>query len=178
MLWGVRDIAFERLAGLDALTATQDVPTGFQLGTMFGRSLSVLGSRDDDIFLAGDLYVGAVGNYSTFRFQLQGEGRRSNDRGAWDGILTSGRAAEYIKDGDRNTMIASLEWSGGWKQRIPFQLTFADRDGGLIGFHSADVGGGRWRRGDCCSGDTPNSVPDGHVHGAARPRARRCARHN
>src|SRR4029079_9243390 len=32
---------------------------------------------------------------------------------------------------------------GGWKQRIPFQLTFADRDGGLRGFRTADVGGAR-----------------------------------
>src|SRR5207247_851988 len=52
MLWGVRDIGFVRVRGFDALAANQDLPIGFQLGTMFGRSLSVLGSRDDDIFMA------------------------------------------------------------------------------------------------------------------------------
>ncbi len=144
MLWGVRDIAFERQAGLDALTGTQDVPTGFQLGTMFGRSLSVLGSRDNDIFLAGDLYVGAASDRSTFRLQIQGEGRRSNDRGAWDGILTSGRAAQYIRASDRNTLSGSLEWSSGWKQRIPFNLSFADPIAGVRGFaNSRWVGGQR-----------------------------------
>src|SRR5439155_10555935 len=60
-LWGVRDIGFVRVRGFDALNATQDLPVGFQLGTMFGRSLSVLGSRDDDVFVAADAYVGAGG---------------------------------------------------------------------------------------------------------------------
>lgn len=143
MLWGVRDITFERRTGLDALTATQDVPTGFQLGTMFGRSLSVLGSRDDDIFVAGDLYVGAASSSSTFRLQIQGEGRRSNDRGAWDGILSSGRAAEYIKPIDRTTMIGSLEWSGGWKQRIPFNLSLNDPIAGVRGFANSRLVGGQ-----------------------------------
>jgi hypothetical protein len=39
--------------------------------------------------------------------------------------------------------MSDLTWSGGWKQRIPFQLTFADRDGGLRGFRSSEAGGGR-----------------------------------
>jgi hypothetical protein len=42
---------------------------------MFGRSLSVLGSCDDDIFMAGDLYVGAVGTNNALRLQLEGEAR-------------------------------------------------------------------------------------------------------
>src|SRR5205814_6944567 len=57
-LWGVRDIGFVRVRGFDALTATQDIPIGFQLGTQFGRSLTALGARDDDIFMSGDVYVG------------------------------------------------------------------------------------------------------------------------
>ncbi|HEV2016665.1 MAG TPA: hypothetical protein VGQ98_00025, partial [Gemmatimonadaceae bacterium] len=43
----------------------------------------------------------------------------------------------------RQTFMSDVTWSGGWRQRIPFQLTFADRDGGLRGFRSAEVGGGR-----------------------------------
>ena len=142
-LWGVRDIRFKSVTGYDALTGTQDIPTGFQLGTMFGRSLSVLGSRDDDIFLATDLYIGIVGNYSTFRLQAQGEGRRSNDRGAWDGLLTSGRVAQYLKTSDRNLLIGSLEWSGGWRQRIPFNLSFGDPTAGVRGFSNSRLVGGR-----------------------------------
>lgn len=143
LLWGVRDLTFKSRRGLDALNAVQDVPAGFQLGTMFGRSLSVLGSRDDDIFIATDLYLGIVGKYSTFRVQLQGEGRRANDTGAWDGILTSGRAAQYFKTHARHTMVASVEWSGGWNQRIPFNLGLDDRRSGIRGFTNSRIIGGQ-----------------------------------
>jgi hypothetical protein len=47
-----------------------------------------------------------------------------------------------------HTVVADLTWSGGWRQRIPFQLTFADRDGGIRGFRTSEVGGARrlvWR---------------------------------
>jgi hypothetical protein len=143
VLWGVRDLSFKSRRGFDALTATQDVPAGFQLGTMFGRSLSVLGSRDDDIFMATDLYLGIVGRYSVFRVQVQGEGRRANDTGTWDGILTSGRAAQYVKTSDRNVIIGSMEWSGGWHQRIPFNLSLSDNRSGIRGFSNSRIVGGQ-----------------------------------
>ncbi|MDB4875420.1 MAG: hypothetical protein JWM41_1866 [Gemmatimonadetes bacterium] len=142
-LWGVRDIGFVRVRGFDALTATQDMPMGFQLGTMFGRSLAVLGSRDDDIFMAGDMYIGAVGHNNALRFQLEAEGRRSNDDAQWDGLLTSARAVEYFKITNNNTTTASLEFSGGWRQRLPFNLTLGDRDGGVRGYASSNTPGGQ-----------------------------------
>ncbi len=142
-LWGLRDIGFARVKGFDALTATQDMPYGFQLGTMFGRSLAVLGSRDDDIFMAGDLYIGAVGHNNGLRFQLEGEARRSNDDAMWDGLLTTARAVEYFKPTVTNTLTASLEFSGGWRQRLPFNLTLGDRDGGVRGFGSSSTPGGQ-----------------------------------
>lgn len=142
-LWGIRDIGFARVRGFDALTATQDMPVGFQLGTMFGRTLAVLGSRDDDIFMAGDMYVGAVGRNNALRFQLEGEGRRSNDDGQWDGILTTARAVEYFKPSTDNTLTASLEFSGGWRQRLPFALTLSDRDGGVRGYAGSNTPGGQ-----------------------------------
>ena len=143
VLWGVRDLTFKRRTGYDALTATQDIPAGFQLGTMFGRGLSVLGSRDDDIFMAADLYLGIVGRYSAFRIQLQGEGRRENDTGGWDGILTSGRAAQYVKGSSRHTLIGSVEWSGGWHQRIPFNIGLDDKRTGVRGFDNSELVGGQ-----------------------------------
>jgi len=143
-LWGVRDIGFARVQGFDALTATQDLPIGFQLGTLFGRTLSVLGSRDDDIFMAGDLYVGAVGRNNGLRLQLEGEGRRSNDGGGhWDGVLANGRAVEYLKLVPRTTTTLSLEYSGGWRQRIPFNLRLSDPDGGVRGYASSNTPGGQ-----------------------------------
>jgi hypothetical protein len=133
-LWGVRDIGFVRVHGFDALNATQDLPVGLQLGAMFGRSLQVLGTRDDDVFLAGDLYVGAGGPRAALRFQTQAEGRYSNDESAWDGILTSGIASEYVRITSGNTLIASLEWSGGWSHRTPFNLSLGDPIGGIPGY--------------------------------------------
>lgn len=144
VLWGVRDIGFARVVGFDALTATQDLPVGFQLGTMFGRSLSVLGSRDDDIFMAGDLYIGAVGRNNALRIQMQGEGRLSNEyQSLWDGILTNGRAVEYLKPTVSNTATISVEFSGGWRQRIPFNLSLSDPDGGVRGYAASNTPGGQ-----------------------------------
>ncbi|HKO15952.1 MAG TPA: hypothetical protein VJU87_06915 [Gemmatimonadaceae bacterium] len=142
-LWGVRDIQFVRVQGFDALTATQDLPVGFQLGTLFGRSLSVLGSHDDDIFMSADLYVGASWPDAALRIQLQGEGRRSNDQNLWDGILTSGRAAQYVKIAPDKTLIISSEWSGGWRMRIPFGLTLGEFPGGLRGYAGSRAPGGQ-----------------------------------
>jgi hypothetical protein len=142
-LMGVRDIGFRRVRGYDALTATQDMPVGLQLGTIVGRSLAVLGSRDHDVFTAGDLYVGAVGYDNALRVQVEGEARYSNDDGEWDGILTTARAVEYYKPSNYNTLTASLEFSGGWRQRLPFALTLGDRDGGVRGFASSNTPGGQ-----------------------------------
>jgi hypothetical protein len=143
LLWGVRDIGFAPVVAFDALTATQDLPVGFQLGSLFGRSLAVLGSRDDDIFTAGDLYVGAVGRNNALRVQMQAEARLSNGSQAWDGILASGRALQYFKFSERNTSTLSLEFSGGWRQRIPFNLSFSDPQGGLPGYAASNTPGGQ-----------------------------------
>lgn len=142
-LWGVRDVGFAQVRGFDALTATQDFPVGFQLGTLFGRSLSVLGSRDDDIFMAGDLYVGAAGRNNGLRMQLEGEGRRNNDNQRWDGLLASGQAIQYFKFSKKNSTTASIAFSGGWHQRIPFNLTLSDPVGGVRGFASSNTPGGQ-----------------------------------
>ncbi len=133
-LWGVRDIGFVRVRGFDVLNANQDFPVGFQLGSMFGRSLSVLGSEDDDVFMATDLFVGAASPRSAIRLQVEAEGRHSNDDDNWDGILTSAHAVAYAKPLEHNTVTGSVEWSGGWRQRIPFSLTLGNAEGGVRGY--------------------------------------------
>jgi hypothetical protein len=142
-LWGVRDIGFKTVRGFDAISGTQDLPIGFQLGSMFGRSLSVLGSRDDDIFMAADVYVGAVGRNNALRLQLTGEARRDNDHDMWDGILASGRAVQYFKAMPVHTATLTLEYSGGWRQRIPFNLSLSDPNGGVRGYASSNTPGGQ-----------------------------------
>jgi len=143
LLWGVRDIGFTRVRGLDALTATQDFPVGFQVGTQFGRSVTALGARDDDIFMSSDLYVGAIGHNNALRLQVDGEGRHDNSANFWDGMLANGIAIEYYKPVPSNTTTLSLVFSGGWQQRIPFNFTFSDPVGGLRGYSGSNTPGGR-----------------------------------
>lgn len=143
VLWGVRNLRFKRVEGLDALTGQQDIRTGFQLATLFGRSLSVLGTHDDDILVSTDMYAGVGTGRSFGAVQLLGEGRQSYDDNRWDDILTSGRAAWYFKPHPRHTTIASGEWSGGWRQRAPFQLSLGEPRGGMRGYSGADLPGGQ-----------------------------------
>ena len=141
-LWGVRDIHFLRVSGFDALEGTQDLRTGWQLATLLGKGAKILRGKESDLFASTDLYLGAASPIWYSALDVAGEARRDDD-GNWDGILTHGRGAFYLKPFNRHTVITDLTFSGGWKQRIPFQLTFHDRDGGIIGFRSADIGGGR-----------------------------------
>lgn len=143
LLWGVRDIHFVRREGLDALNATQDVPIGFQLGMQFGRSLAVLGAREDDIFMAGDLYFAATSGIATVRVQAQAEGRRGSGLSQWDGVLTTGRITHYLKFTPWHLNQATLEWSGGYHQRTPFQLLIGVPDGGVRGYEESRLAGGQ-----------------------------------
>jgi hypothetical protein len=142
-LLGLRDIDFVRVRGFDALTATQDLPTGFQIGTMVGRSEAFLGSSDNDVFTAGDLYAGAANATSGIRLQLEAEARHDQSTGQWDGMLTDGRAVQYQRLTTDNTATASLEWSGGWRQLIPFSVTLSDPVGGVRGFSGSETPGGQ-----------------------------------
>jgi hypothetical protein len=142
-LWGVRNIGFKRVVGFDALTGAQDVRTGFQLAVLFGRSLSVLGTHDDDILVSSDVYAGVGTARSFAAVQLLGAGRQSYDANRWDDILTSGRAAWYFKASAPYTTVASTEWSGGWRQRAPFQLSLGEGRGGMRGYSGTELPGGQ-----------------------------------
>ena len=143
-LIGYRDITFARLEGLDALTAAQDVPIGFQVGTLLGRSIPVPGDREDeDVFLAGDLYVGATSGISTSRLQLQAEGRRPIASRAWDGVIATGRLTHYLQISTRHRNQTSIEFSGAYRQRTPFQLQLGVPEGGVRGYEESYLVGGQ-----------------------------------
>jgi hypothetical protein len=142
-LLGVRDIRYVSVRGVDALRGTQDFPLGVQIGTELGHSVRLFGAGDHDVFASTDLYLGTGDPTSGTRMQLRAEGRRAAGATEWDGILTSGRAEHFQKLDDANVVLLSGEWSGGWRQRVPFRLTLADPIGGLAGFGRADAPGGR-----------------------------------
>ena len=141
LLWGIRSIDYVRVERFDALNAAQDMQTGFQLGTLLGRSLEVLGSTDDDIFLASNLYAGA-GNKRTFAFLQESlEGRNSYTNDEWDGIIGSARISMYQRLMGTHTLVATADWAGLWKQRVPVQLPLGEIGGGVRGYHSSPDAG-------------------------------------
>jgi hypothetical protein len=143
LLLGIRAIHFVRIEGLDALTATQDLPAGIQLGAQLGRSVRTLGATEGDESLAGDLYAATTNGRSTVRFQLQGEGRRALGSDRWDDVLTAGRLVHYLKLTPALLQQVSLEWSGGYRQRVPFQLLLGVPLGGVRGYEEATYAGGQ-----------------------------------
>lgn len=141
LLWGIRSIDFIRVERFDALNAAQDVEAGFQLGTLLGRSLEVLGSTDDDIFLASNLYAGA-GNKRTFAYlQATMEGRNSYSSDAWDGIIGSAHISMYQRLMGSHTLVGTVDWAGIWKQRVPVQLPLGEWGGGVRGYHASPDAG-------------------------------------
>ena len=142
-LMGARNLRFVRIDGLDALTASQDVPIGAQVGALAGRGIAFGSARDDDVFVAGDVYVGATRGISTTRVQVQGEGRRDQATGMWDGILTTGRVSHALRLTPRQRNQVSLEWSGVWRQRTPVQLLLGVPEGGVRGYEESSFAGGQ-----------------------------------
>ncbi|MDE3173298.1 MAG: hypothetical protein KGN74_09505 [Gemmatimonadota bacterium] len=143
LLLGYRNLRFVRATGFDALRNTQDLPVGVQIGGLIGKSAPFLGSRGHDMLVGGDVYAGAGWRRAAIRFQTTGEMRRSLATNAWDGLLVSGRLAEYNKIGMRQTVITSLEWGGGWRVRVPFRVTLAGTDGGIRGMPEGREQGAR-----------------------------------
>jgi len=137
---GVRALSFTTVRGFDALTAAQDVATGLQLGTVVGRGTSRFGN-DRDVFVAADLYAGRGSASSFTAFRVEGEARRDPDTDRWDSLVGSGRLAWYYKPADAHVVIGSVEFSGAWRQRVPFQLMLGDREGGVRGFAASRSAG-------------------------------------
>jgi hypothetical protein len=95
-LWGVRAVAFLRVAGFESLTGVQDVRRGFQASTMLGRSIALLGTRDDDYFVSASLYSGMGGGRSFLANELRGEARHDNSNNDWRGGVIGGRGVWYL----------------------------------------------------------------------------------
>ena len=143
LLLGFRRLTYMRVRAFDAVEGTQDVRTGVQLATLIGRGLKITDLDERDYFMSTDVYLGHGTPTSFTGLEFMGERRRDLDTHKSDGVLASGRAAWYAHPARKHTSIIDAEFSGGWDARIPFQLRMADRDGGLRGYGSSDLGGGR-----------------------------------
>jgi len=140
-LAGMRRLSFIRVEGFDALTGVQDVRLGVQTALTLGRSLGRLGGRDNDLFVRYDVYLGGGTPRNFVGLETQSEARRDTDTREWDGIITSGRLAWYLKPWRNQLTVTAIDWGAGWNVRVPYQLSFADRDGGLMGYRDTRDGG-------------------------------------
>jgi hypothetical protein len=139
---GYRAIRFERVNGFDALNGPQDIPEGFEIGGLFGRSMPQLSTKDNDVFASSSIYTAYATRNWLLGLQAEGEGRNDRVTSQWDGIMASGRIAWYWKPTANQTVIIDEEYSLGEHMRIPFQLSFADFRGGLPGYTNSLLAGG------------------------------------
>jgi hypothetical protein len=130
---GVRTLSFLEVRGFDALRAVQDVARGVQFGVVAGQG--------GDSFLSGDLYAGLGSARSFAALRVEGEARHDPSTNRWDGAVVSGRVAWYWRPADAHIVIVSDELGGGWRMRIPFQLTLGALSGGVRGYHGSRVVG-------------------------------------
>jgi hypothetical protein len=130
---GVRTLSFLEVRGFDALAAVQDVARGVQFGVVVGQG--------NDTFLSADLYAGLGSARSLVALRVEGEARHDPGTNRWDSMVASGRLAWYWKPSDAHVVIASNEFSGGWRVRIPFQLRLGAVPGGVRGYFNSRVVG-------------------------------------
>jgi len=130
---GVRNLAFLEVRGFDALAAVQDVARGVQFGAIVGKG--------NDTFLATDLYAGLGSARAFVGLRVEAEARHDPGAKRWDSMVASGRLAVYVKPSDPHIVIASGEFAGGWRMRIPFQLALGAMPGGVRGYHDSRVVG-------------------------------------
>lgn len=142
-LLGYRRVRFLSATGFETLDGAQDVRTGIQVGGLVGRGISVFNSDDRDYFTSADIFAGIGSPEAYGALTVNGEARHNSMTNEFDGMLASGRAAFYLKKFTRLTVTPSVEWGAGWRQRVPFQLTLADREGGMLGYRHGDEGGSR-----------------------------------
>jgi hypothetical protein len=142
VLVGGRVVRFVTVRGVNTLTALEDLPSGVQAGALLGRGVRAWGASD--VYVAGTLYAGHATPTTLVALQLEIEGRRDDDIGAWNGLIASGRLAWLRQHAARRTFALSEEFSGGSRAQLPLQLTFQDRVGGLRGLRRSTLSGA-WR---------------------------------
>jgi hypothetical protein len=137
-----RNLNYVTAHGFDALTATQDVPTGFQLFGQLGRGTHSL-SGASDVYMLADMLAGAGSAKTYSELHLITEGRREIGQHVWDGVVSSGRLALFWKPNEPHVVRAWTEYAGGWRVQAPFQLALATENQRLIGYRGSLFGARR-----------------------------------
>lgn len=137
-----RNLNFITVHGFDALTGTQDLPTGFQLFGQLGRGTHAFDGQSD-VFVLADMLAG-VGSGKTYaELHLVDEGARRIGDVTWQGVVSSGWFAAYWKPSDQTLVRGWMDYAGGWRVQEPFQLQLSTEDERLIGYHGSLFGARR-----------------------------------
>jgi hypothetical protein len=139
---GFRLLSYRTVQGFDALMGQQDIARGVQVGALLARGLEAMGGTDEHDFASVDLYTGIGTAGSFFGLRVHGEGERDTV-GEWRAMVLSGRGAWYVKPSESRTLVASAEFAGAWRERLPVQLSLGDARAGVRGFKNATLAGGR-----------------------------------
>jgi hypothetical protein len=140
---GLRWIGYMHVAGFDALLGEQDVARGFQVAATVERGVDAFGATEQSSLVSFDVYSGVGTPRSFVGLALRGEELPAGRDDTWGAAVLSGRVAWYLKPSDTRTFEASAELSGGWRERLPLQLSLGDSRRGLRGYNGSTIAGGR-----------------------------------
>ena len=141
VILGIRRFRWTQVRGFDALTGTQDVPAGLSGALFVARGFPGMG--EGDVFLSGATYAGIARTRLLLANLAEVEGRRDRVTSGWNSVVGSTRTALYVGEAPGTVVILSDELSGGFRSRLPLQLTLSDRQGGIRGYRSSGVAGER-----------------------------------
>lgn len=136
---GLRRVSFRSVNGFDALVGSQDVPHGAMGALFVGKSVPRNGS--DDLLLSSAMYAGVASHNMWLATLAQAEVRNDLMIGQWNSAVGSARTAFYWGSAPGMVLMVENEISVGWKSVLPLQLSFRDRDGGLIGYRNSGLAG-------------------------------------
>jgi hypothetical protein len=140
---GLRWLDYMHVQGFDALLGEQDVARGVQVAATVERGLGAAGATDQTSLISGDLYSGVGTSRSFVALSVRGEELPAGGGDSWSGAVVSGRTAWYFKPRETRTLEASLEFAGGWRERLPLQLNLGEPRLGVRGYNGAVIAGGR-----------------------------------
>src|SRR5215207_3987907 len=138
---GLRRVRYVQVNGFDALTGPQDVASGISGALFVGRGFPSMG--ESDVLFSGATYAGIARRGFLLADLAEVEGRRDRVTPGWNSVVGSMRTALYLGEGPGTVLILSDELSGGLRSRLPLQLTFSDRRGGVRGYRSSGLAGER-----------------------------------
>jgi hypothetical protein len=140
---GLRWLNYMHVQGFDALLGEQDVGRGFQVAATVERGLSTFSATDKSSLVSLDIYTGAGTPKSFVGLAARAEELPAGGGDSWSGAVVSGRTAWYVRPSERRTIEVSYEFAGGWRERLPLQLSLGDRASQFRGYNGVALAGSR-----------------------------------